>query len=186
MTVTADSLVRNFHILPIDVPEVEIGDFAYGSYLVNHAHVLVNITQIFLAEGVGTNFSTYFDSEILQLVALSWMTNDYHVCLVLVKLQIVFLHPGCNVCYTFLEPRANLIAHLLKNFRPISNLSFLSKVMEKVVTKQLIEHKETYNVREKMQSTFRRFHSTEIALVRIHNNWLLTLDKKTVCFDGLV
>ena len=40
--------------------------------------------------------------------------------------------------------KIDLIAELLKNFRPISNLPFLSKVMEKVAAKQLVTHKEVY------------------------------------------
>ena len=33
-----------------------------------------------------------------------------------------------------------------KNYRPVSNLSFLSKVLEKVVARQLLEHMVTYDL----------------------------------------
>ena len=74
--------------------------------------------------------------------------------------------------------KIDLIAEILKNFRPISNLPFLSKVMEKVAVKQLTSHKEDHNLREKFQSAYRKFHSTETALVRIHHDLRIALDSK--------
>ena len=47
--------------------------------------------------------------------------------------------------------KADLIPEILKNFRPISNLAFLSKIIEKVATKQLLHHKEDNRLREKIQ-----------------------------------
>ena len=78
--------------------------------------------------------------------------------------------------------KANLIAEILKNFRPISNLPFLSKVLEKVAAKQMLKHKDTHSLREKMQSAYREFHSTETALIKICNDLLLSLDKKQCVF----
>ena len=34
--------------------------------------------------------------------------------------------------------KLNLIADILKNFHPVSNLPFISKILEKVAAKQLI------------------------------------------------
>ena len=66
----------------------------------------------------------------------------------------------------------------LKNYRPISNLPFLSKVLEKVVAKQLNEYMSANNLHEKMQSAYKKGHSTESALLRVQNDILLDLDKK--------
>ena len=79
---------------------------------------------------------------------------------------------------TPLLKKANLIPEILKNFRPISNLPFLSKIMEKAATKQLLVHKETNKLREKMQSAYRTHHSTETALLRINHDLLTSLDSK--------
>ena len=49
---------------------------------------------------------------------------------------------------TPITKKVNLIVDLLKNFHPIPNVPFLLKVMEKVATKQLMEHKETHKLRE--------------------------------------
>ena len=65
----------------------------------------------------------------------------------------------------------------LRNYRPISNLSFLSKILEKIVAKRLSDYM-TVHHQEKMQSAYNTGHSTESALLRIQNDILHDLDKK--------
>jgi len=64
---------------------------------------------------------------------------------------------------TPLFKKADLIPEILSNFRPISNFPFLSKILEKVATKQLLQHKEVNKLREKMQLAYQEHHSTETA-----------------------
>ena len=66
----------------------------------------------------------------------------------------------------------------LKNYRPVSNLLFTSKVLEKCASLQLIEHTDTYSLSEPLQSVYRSQHSTETALACVHNNILRALDDK--------
>lgn len=56
------------------------------------------------------------------------------------------------------------------NFRPVSNLPFISKVLEKVVAARLNEHLTINNLHEPFQSAYRKFHSTETATLRVHND----------------
>lgn len=65
----------------------------------------------------------------------------------------------------------------LKNYRPVSNLSFLSKILEKVVASRLDTHLELNDLQEPFQSAYRTCHSTETALVRVKSDLLETLDR---------
>lgn len=59
---------------------------------------------------------------------------------------------------------------ILNNYRPISNLSFLSKILEKSILDQFRPYLETYGVIPINQSAYRSNCSTETALCRIYND----------------
>ena len=48
----------------------------------------------------------------------------------------------------------------MKNYQPVSNLGFLSKVLEKVVMNQLNSHINSSNASNQCQSAYRKFHLT--------------------------
>ena len=74
--------------------------------------------------------------------------------------------------------KPNLDAEIHKNYRPVSNLPFLSKVLEKIVATRLLDHMEQHNLHETMQSAYKKHHSTETALIRVHNDILSCMDRK--------
>ena len=80
--------------------------------------------------------------------------------------------------------KSTLDPEIFKNYRPVSNLSFISKVIEKVIANQLLKHMEENGLLEKMQSAYRSGHSTETALLRVQNDILKVVDgkKKKVVF----
>ena len=78
---------------------------------------------------------------------------------------------------TLLLKKDDLDLDVLKNYRPASNLSFLSKVKERVVAARLTDYMTINQLHEPMQSAYRACHSTETALVRVQNNILRTLDQ---------
>lgn len=55
----------------------------------------------------------------------------------------------------------------LKDLRPVSILPVLSKVLERVVMKQILEYLDSCNIIPKFQSGFRRGHGTETALLNV-------------------
>ena len=68
----------------------------------------------------------------------------------------------------------------MKNFRPVSNLSFVSKLIEKVVASRMQSHIESTNKSNCFQSAYRKLHSTETALLRIHNDVIAAMDSGKV------
>ncbi|KAL5272394.1 hypothetical protein ACHWQZ_G000556 [Mnemiopsis leidyi] len=65
-----------------------------------------------------------------------------------------------------------------KNYHPISNLTFLSKVIEKCVQKELSAYLEANNLHASHQSGYRANHSCETATLKIYNDLLCLSDSK--------
>ena len=68
----------------------------------------------------------------------------------------------------------------------MSNLPFLSKVLERVVLTQLMTHLETHNLLEPFQSAYWKCHSAETALLRVVNDLLQASDDGHVSILSLL
>ena len=71
-----------------------------------------------------------------------------------------------------------------KNYRPISNLTFISKLIEHAVCHQLMDHAYITGNLERLQSAYRSNHSTEIALLKIKADILDNMDNQ--CVTGIL
>ena len=72
--------------------------------------------------------------------------------------------------------KPSLDHELYPNFRPVSNLQFISKSIEKVVSVRVLDHLHENSLQECLQSAYKEHHSCETALVRIQNNILRSID----------
>ncbi len=84
-----------------------------------------------------------------------------------------------NLKSAILQPlikKALLDSDIFKNYRPISNLTFISKVIEKVVVVRMKEHIYTHCLHNPLQPAYLELHSTETALIKVQNDNLCALD----------
>ena len=67
-----------------------------------------------------------------------------------------------------------------KNYKPVSNLPFMGKLMERCVIDQLMDHIQTNNLMEPLQSAYKPCHSTETALLKVKADILRTMDNHEI------
>ena len=63
-----------------------------------------------------------------------------------------------------------------KNYRPVSSLQFVSKLVERAVVDQLSKHMQDNDLYPVMQSAYRKYHSAETALLKVKNDFLHSMD----------
>ena len=73
-----------------------------------------------------------------------------------------------------------------KSYRPVSNLTFASKAVERLVSHQLVEYLDEHKLMPRLQSAYRRNHSTETALLRVVSDLLAAADNQRVTLLGLL
>ena len=82
--------------------------------------------------------------------------------------------------------KASLDPNCLKPYWPVSNLPFLSKVLERIVLKQFLQHLQSYSLLELFQSAYQKCHSTETALLCAVNDLLQASDSGCVSILSLL
>jgi hypothetical protein len=63
-----------------------------------------------------------------------------------------------------------------KSYRPISNLSVVSKLLERLIARQLIGYLNAHHLLPDLQSAYRAHHSTETAVLKVLSDILLAVD----------
>ena len=100
-----------------------------------------------------------------------------------VYLEIVNLSIAAKVFpesekYAILKPvlKGSLDPQSLSSYRPISNLSFLSKIIENIILEQLLDFLERTKVLPDYQSAYRKLYSTETALCSVVSDLQIMMD----------
>ena len=91
----------------------------------------------------------------------------------------VFPHPWKQAIVTPLLKKPGLDL-TFKNFRPVSNLPYVSKLTEQTVACQATQHMEENAPLPECQSAYRKYHSTETALTKIQSDILMNMEHQSV------
>ena len=114
-----------------------------------------------------TNFILNF-SDILVPVWTNIINKSIEEGIVLKCWKEAIVHP--------VEKNYSLGTNLT-NYRPISNLTFFSKLIEKIILNQLMNHFRTNNLLPNYQSAYRVHDSTESAILNLCDNILQNIEK---------
>ena len=68
----------------------------------------------------------------------------------------------------------------MNNYRPVSNLCFIAKILETLVLSQVSAYLNSHNLHNTCQSAYLQGHSTEAALLKVVNDLFLSLDKGNI------
>src|ERR1043165_4904904 len=71
------------------------------------------------------------------------------------------------------------------NYRPIANVTFLSKILERIVANQLTVYLDLNGLLPPLQSGFRKNHSTETLLVRLLSDFYAAMDSSQITLLAL-
>ena len=102
-------------------------------------------------------------STITQIVNLSLKSGE-------------FPHSMKRALVKPLIKKQSLDPNEYKNYRPVSNLGFVSKLIERVVADQLKTYMNEHRLDEELQSAYRAMHSTETALLKVISDIRRSLD----------
>ncbi len=81
-------------------------------------------------------------------------------------LKLLWKKPGMNLVFL--------------SFMPVSNLSFIFKLIERVVVSQTKDHIQVNDLHDPMQSDYKEGYSTETALLKVQNDLLMAKDNQKV------
>ena len=76
----------------------------------------------------------------------------------------------CGIIRPYLK-KIGLEVNDLSNYRPVTNLTHLSKIIERAMLDQLVPFLKEVGVVPCCQSAYRKLHSTKTALCKIHDDF---------------
>ena len=74
----------------------------------------------------------------------------------------------------------------LNNYRPVSNLCFIAKILERLILSQVSSYLNSHNLYNTCQSAYRPGHGTETALLKVVNDLFLSLSKGNISVLALL
>jgi len=110
-------------------------------------------TNLLKENGILQLLAPIITSIINHSLSLSYVPEDFKSALVRPTLK-----------------KEDAITTELSNYRPVSNLQFLSKILERVVASQITKYLEDNGIMDPLQSAYRQAHSTETAMMKVKDD----------------
>ena len=82
--------------------------------------------------------------------------------------------------------KPNLDKDDLSNYRPVSNLPFILKTMEKMVASRVTKYVKSNRLMSRSQSAYRRFHLTETDLLRLLSDLTFAVESGRIALLALL
>ena len=93
--------------------------------------------------------------------------------------------PQVNSCQTYSQKEVS-DHNALNNYRPVSNLCFIAKILKKLVSSQVSSYLNSHNIYNTCQLAYRPCHSTEAALLKVVNDMSISLSKGNISVLALL
>ena len=143
------------------------------------------------------HFDPVTDTELLKIISCmhktTWSSDPFPTRLLMSHIHAIvpILQHMVNLCLTTgdfpisckssivipLIKKPGLDREMFKKYRPVSNLSFLSKVIEKVISIRILGYILDNNIVDSFQSAYTAGHSCETDLLRMYNDIVTTVGK---------
>ena len=103
---------------------------------------------------------------------------DIILCIVNLCFSSAVFPTPCKSSIIFpLIKKPGLDPEILKNYRPVANLSFISKIFEKAIASQIHDHLINNDIVDNFQPAYKAGHSCETALLRVYNDIVTTIGR---------
>ena len=134
------------------------------------------LSKILGESGIKTSYHDILPAKLLKEVIQELLP---HLCqLVNKSLQTGTVEGIKESVIVPLLKKKGLDPEILKNYRPVADLVFLSKLCERAVFRRLNGHMFENNLHCKFQHGYKKHHSPETLLLRLVNDVLLGMDSK--------
>lgn len=178
-----DFYVNKVSTLRSKIPLTNLSDFSEtinfsGTPLVSFRPVTETELRVILKKsGIKTSFHDKLPAKILKQVMDDLIP---HLCTLVNKSLLTGSCTGIKESTIVpLLKKAGLDPDALKNYRPVSDLVFLSKLTERAAGIQLNDHMSVNNLHVKYQHAYKTAHSTETLLLCIVNDVLIAFNSNT-------